>query len=73
MKCFKETTFMKKMENHTVVLLKSLVKQRDIRGYYKLRKAELIQALETHPIVNEQVIPNFFLDESIPGEPTPLL
>ena len=32
-----------KMENITVVKLKALAKQRGIKGYYKLRKAELIQ------------------------------
>ena len=52
--------------------LKFMAKQRGIRGYYKLRKAELIQALEAHSIVNEQVIPKFFFDESIPGDPTPV-
>ena len=30
--------------------------QRSIKGYYKLRKAELIQKLEAHPDVNEQVL-----------------
>ena len=28
------------MENHTVVQLKAIAKERGIRGYYKLRKAE---------------------------------
>ena len=31
--------------------------ERRISGYYKLNKAELIEALETHPSVNEQVLP----------------
>ena len=73
MKCFKENNIHEKMENHIVVQLKSLAKQRGIKGYYKLRKAELIQALEAHQIVNEQVILKFFLDESIPDDPTPVL
>ena len=30
--------------------------QRSIKGYYKLRKAELIQKLKAHPDVNEQVL-----------------
>ena len=37
---------MKKIENHTVVQFKVIAKERDIRGYYKLRKAEVIHALE---------------------------
>ena len=32
-----------KMENHTVVQLKAIAKERGIRGYYKLIKAELIR------------------------------
>ena len=31
-----------KMDNITVIKLKALTKQRGIKGYYKLRKAELI-------------------------------
>ena len=37
------------MENTTVVKLKTLAKQRGIKGYYKLRKAESIQKLEAQP------------------------
>ena len=37
-----------KMDNITVIKFKTLAKQRDIKGYYKLRKAELIQKLEAH-------------------------
>ena len=44
------------MDNITVVKLKTLAKKRGIKGYYKLRKAELIQKLEAHPDVNEQVL-----------------
>ena len=44
------------MDNTTVIKLKTLAKQRGIKGYYKLRKAELIQKLEAHPDVNEQVL-----------------
>ena len=44
------------MDNITVVKLKTLAKQRGIKGYYKLRKAELIQKLEARPNVNEQVL-----------------
>ena len=35
-----------KVNNITVIELKALAKQRDIKGYYKLRKAELIHELE---------------------------
>ena len=31
------------MENHTVVQLKPIAKERGIRGYYKLRKANFIE------------------------------
>ena len=48
-----------KMDNFTVIKLKDIAKQRGIKGYYKLRKAELIQKLEAHPDVNEQ----FFIAE----------
>ena len=52
----KKKYFSLKMDNITVVKLKTLAKQRGIKGYYKLRKAELIQKLESHPGVNEQVL-----------------
>ena len=44
------------MDNITVIKLKTLAKQRGIKGYYKLREAELIHKLEAHPDVNEQVL-----------------
>ena len=44
------------MDNTTVIKLKTLAKQRGIKGYYKLRKAELIQKLEAHPDVNKLVL-----------------
>ena len=44
------------MDNITVIKLKTLAKQRDIKGYYKLRKADLIQKLDAYPDVNEQVL-----------------
>ena len=40
------------MNNITIINLKP----RGIKCYYKLRKDELIQKLETHPDVNEQVL-----------------
>ena len=44
------------MENIPVIKLKALSKQRRIKCYFKLKKAELIQKLEAHPDVNEQVL-----------------
>ena len=45
-----------KRDTITVIELKALAKQRGNKGYYKLRKAELIQKLQAHPDVNEQVL-----------------
>ena len=42
------------MFNHTVVQLKAIAKERGIRRYYKLRKAELIHALETVRLVEQK-------------------
>ena len=36
--------------------LRVIAKHRRIKGYYKLRKADLILKLEAHPDVNEQVL-----------------
>ena len=58
------------MNNHTVVKLKSIAKERGIRGYYKLRKVELIRALEAARLIVQKS--NIF-DESIPNDPTPVL
>ena len=44
------------MDNITVIKLKTLAKQRGIKGSYKLRKAVLIQKLKAHPDVNEKVL-----------------
>ena len=43
---------MNKMENITVVQLKAFAKERGIRGYYKLRMAELIHALEATTLIS---------------------
>ena len=48
------------MDNTTVMKLKTIAKQRGIKGYYKLRKAELIQKLEAHPDVNVRVLLIFY-------------
>ena len=45
-----------KIYNNTVIELKALAKQCRIKGYYKFRKAELIQKLEPHPDLNDQVL-----------------
>ena len=44
------------MGNHTIVQLKAIAKERGIKGYYRLRKAELIHALEATRLVEQQVI-----------------
>ena len=61
---------MNKMENHTVMQLKAFAKERGIRGYYKLRKTELIHALEATRLVEQK---SSIFDESIPNDPTPSL
>ena len=43
------------MDNQTVVQLKAIVNERGIGGYCKLRKAELIQALEAKILVEQTV------------------
>ena len=42
------------MENHTIVQLKAIAKELGIKDYYKLRKAELINALEAPRLVEEK-------------------
>ena len=84
----KKKYFSLKIDNITVIKLKALAKQRGIKDYYKLGKVELIQKLEDHPDVNEQVlIPGLEiprnttrsvntsanLDDPIPDDITPLL
>ena len=59
-----------KMENHTIVQLKAIAKERGIKGYYKLRKAELIHALEATRLLEQKS--NIF-DEQIPNDVTPIL
>ena len=61
---------MNKMENHTVVQLKAIAKERGIRGYYKLRKAALIHALKATRLVEQKS--NMF-DEPIPNDPSLVL
>ena len=42
------------MENRTVVQLKEIAKERGIKGYYKLRKAELMRVLEATKLVEQK-------------------
>ena len=58
------------MDNITLVKLKTLAKQRGIKGYYKLRKAELIHALEAVRLVEQK---SSIFNEPIPNDPTPIL
>ena len=58
------------MENHTIVQLKAIAKERGIKGYYKLRKAELMHALEATRLVEQK---SSIFDEPIPNDPTPVL
>ena len=57
------------MENYTVVELKDIAKERGVRDYYKLRKAELIHALEATRLVEQKS--NIF-DEPIVNHPSPV-
>ena len=58
------------MEHYTVVQLKVIAKERGIRGYYKLRQAEVIYALEATRSVEQKS--NIF-DEPNPNDPTLVL
>ena len=58
------------MNNNTVKQLKAIAKERGIKGYYKLGKAELINALEATRLVEQKS--NIF-DQQIPNDPTPIL
>ena len=69
MKCHKENIH-ETMENHRVGQLKAIAKERGIRGYYKLRMAELIHALEATTLVEQK---NNIFAEPIPNDPTQVL
>ena len=58
------------MNNNTVKELKAIAKERGIKGYYKLRKAESINALEATRLVDQK---SSIFDEPIPNDPTPVL
>ena len=44
------------MENHTVAQLMAISKEGGVRGYYHLRKAELIHALEAARLVEQKKV-----------------
>ena len=54
--CSKKKYSSLNIDDIAVIKVKTLAKQRGIKGYYKLRNAELIQKLEAHSDVNEQVL-----------------
>ena len=58
------------MNNNIVKQLKVIAKERGIKGYYRLRKAELINALEATRLVEQK---SSIFDEPIPNDPTPVL
>ena len=58
------------MQNHKIVQLKAIAKGRGIKGYYKLRKAELIHALEATRLVEQKSI---IFDEQIVSDSSPIL
>ena len=58
------------MENHTIAQLTAIAKERGIKGYYKLRQTELINALEATRLVEQK---SSIFDEPILNDPTPAL
>ena len=58
------------MDNYKVVQLEAIAKERGIKGYYKLRKYELIHALEATRLVEQK---SNIVDEPIPNDPTSIL
>ena len=60
----------KNEQSHSSAIERHRKRARYIRGYYKLRKIELIHALEAARLVEQAS--NIF-DESMPNDPTPVL
>ena len=63
------------MENQSVKELKALAKERGIKGYYKMRKAELIEVLSTdkseiYKTANDQSIPEVNIPIPAPSRVT---
>ena len=54
------------MENYTILQLKAIATERGIRGYYKLRKAELIHVLEATRLVEQKITPSMSRFQTIP-------
>jgi len=46
---FLYSTSIIKMNNHSIRELRIIAKERGLRGYYKLKKAELVDLLESSP------------------------
>ena len=58
------------MKNHTIVQLKAIAKEHGIKGYYKLRKAELIHGLDATRLAEQK---SDIFDEQISNDPTSIL
>ena len=58
------------MKNNTVKQLNAIAKERGIKGYYKLRKAKLINALQATRLVEQK---SSVFDEPILNDSTPVL
>ena len=62
------------MENQTVKQLKTLARERSIKGYYKMRKAELIEALEEESEIfysaNDKTVPEVNIPIPAPSRVT---